>query len=379
MVCSKHFFVLYIHFVFFCFLLHGISEFRFLPKKPALKQGEGQEHNSNVNLKRNEAKADQRTGVGERFSRFAKNNTVIVAICNKGMAVEWLQQWYVSARRSGIDNVVVIATDSEAFTWMYERIGERAIHIRDITPLVEGARWNKKNKVSMSTHNQAFNYRSNEYERIVIQRATILSKILQISDLDIIYSDSDIHWIRDPVQHLIRTFSNFDICLQREKGDELGDNNCSGFMYLRNTETTRLFLKAWEFYIKRRMKKKGFFTDQYEINHLLRDFKLGKLPRRYSALTSTLRAATFDWDEFPNGKNYFSERLSGKGVSDSTCQSKMCKHTIWKDLQLDSRKFENRQKNAYLVHHNFAKTNAIKISRAKKVGLWLFLEQNVWQ
>ena len=150
-------------------------------------------------------------------------------------------------------------------------------------------------------------------------------------------------------------------------------------MYLRNTHNTRLFLRAWEFYIKQRMKKKKKFTDQHELNHLLQDTLLAKLPKEYASLTSTLKATTFDWDEFPNGQNYFLQRGIGKGVINSSCKSKVCESLIWKELSPEEKKRKVLDKNLYLVHHNFAKTNDLKISRAKDFGLWLELGPEIWQ
>jgi hypothetical protein len=297
------------------------------------------------------------------------------------MASEWLQQWYVSGRRAGIINAVVIATDSEAFEWIEQRIGDHVIHVKDIVPLLKSKRWKDARRASKSggaSKNKAYSYRSIGYENIVVQRATILSKILHETSVNIIYADTDIHWFRNPLDLILNRYSHYHVCLQREKGNEVGDNNCSGFMYLRNTLKTQIFARAWESYIKTRLRKGGFFTDQDEMNHLLHDISNRNLPHKYSGLLGQFRPATFDWDEFPNGKNFFSERLIGEGRIDRSCFSKVCKETIWKPVESEKKKRKDKISNMFLVHHNYAKNNEIKIVRAKEFGLWLELDPDEW-
>lgn len=249
---------------FSCFLLYWIFEVSALYSKSialysksiALQEGNMKPLAYDRSFdERRESAEEAHLSVHERLSRHATNNTIVLSICNKGMALQWLQQWYVSAKRIGIGNIMVIATDSEAFNWIRERLDDQVIHVRDVSSMLKSNRWNKKKKLSGS-FDEAYNFKSSGYEEVVVQRATILSSIMLKSKLDIIYSDMDIHWIRNPSLLLKRKYSSYDVCLQREKGDEVGDNNCSGFMYLRNTHNTRLFLRAWEFYIKQRMKKK---------------------------------------------------------------------------------------------------------------------------
>lgn len=312
-----------------------------------------------------------------RLERYAQNNTIFLTICNRGMAIEWLQQWYVSARRVGIENLIVVATDTEAYDWIYARIGDRVIHVQDITPLLSSTRW-QRGKKGENKANQAYDWRSKGYENIVVQRATILGKIMMHTNVDIVYSDTDIHWFKNPLDLLLTKYNRYHLCLQREQGVEIGDYNCSGFMYLRNRKLTILFMKAWEFYIEERLKKKGFFTDQEEINRLLRDTVRNYLPQEYFLLAKYLRAATFEWDEFPSGVNYFKKRVRGKGRFTENCRSKICKKLMWKDVSKGNISKMKKEKTPYLVHHNYAKSNQLKITRAKEFGLWIELNPIDW-
>lgn len=302
------------------------------------------------------------------------NGTIFFTICNKGMAVEWLQQWYVSARRVGIANIFVVATDNSTYDWVQPHLGRRVLNIGDLIPLLRSDRW-RENQDGHDSES-AFNWRSEGYEQVVVQRATIIRSILERTSSDLVYSDTDIHWLRNPQARLRSLYAQYHFCLQREKGDELGDYNCSGFMYLKNTPLTRQFLSMWEVYIKQRLLKKGFFTDQEEINKLLRDL-VSRKPSHHldSSFKSSFRACTFDWDHFPSGINYFYIRKKGRGKFTKTCTSKKCKDLVWHSR---SRGKQIKSYDAYLVHHNFAKSNMEKKKRAKEHGLWLDLDPDDW-
>jgi len=269
--------------------------------------------------------------------------------------------------------MVVVLTDEEAYREVEMRIGDRALLFTDVAPLLASRRW-QKTKV-IGELKGAYNWRSSGYEEIVIQRATILKHLVSISELSILYSDTDIHWVRNPMENISQKYSNFHMCIQREMGDELGDYNCSGFLLLKYSEVTIIFLSMWEKYIERRLRKKGFFTDQEELNKLLNDMKNKKAMAKLPLELRKFRAATFDWDEYPSGINYFAKRLKGKGKLSSTCSSKVCQKYTWVPINNYSKQ---RSLGNFIVHHNYAKSNQLKIERAKNAGLWLTLSPEEW-
>lgn len=314
----------------------------------------------------------------KKISKYSKDNLIVLTICNKGMAFEWLQQWYVSARKAGVHNILVIATDREAYEWIFDNVGDRAVDASSWKMLSASKRWNSKLRRKEENNSVAFNWRSFGYENIVVQRATLLKNVLQKTSVNILYSDTDVHWMRDPTSVILKKYSTYNLCLQREKGDELGDYNCSGVIFLSNSLVTLKFLRLWESYIRKRMLKEGFFTDQEEVNHLLLDFGSRKNVREIEDLfSSNFSACTFDWDEFPSGINFFSHRRRGKGRIEKNCKSRICKSTIWVPISQKGRR-DMSSKAAFLVHHNYAKSNKIKIERAKEYGLWLDMEVSDW-
>jgi len=315
--------------------------------------------------------------VSKRIAEYSIDNLIVLTICNMGMASQWLQQWYVSARLANIQNIIVFATDKEAYDWIYQRIGDRVFYASELISLLKAERWSKLNQGQELQSSSAYNWRSVGYESVVTQRATILKKIMQETTVNVLYTDTDIHWIKNPIETLTKYARN-NICLQREKGDEIGDYNCSGVLFLLNSRVTLEFLRAWEQYIRRRAQRRGFFTDQEEVNNLLNDIKSGrKSVDTGLTFSSNFSACTFGWDEFPSGINLFSHRHRGKGRRDKTCKSKICKTTVWSPINQISSKIDPPD-SAVLVHHNFAKSNQIKIQRAKKYGFWLNLRSDDW-
>ena len=313
--------------------------------------------------------------IRKKITEYSINNFLVLTICNKGMAIEWLQQWYVSARRSGIENLVVIATDEEAYDWIHKRIGERAISAQGLISLLDADPWSNADNSKNKEQSFAYNWRSTGYKSVVTQRATILSEILQNTGVNIIYSDTDIHWMKNPIE-VLHKYSKYNVCFQREKGDELGDYNCTGVMFLMNTRLTYIFVKAWELYIKKRLQRRGFFTDQEEANQLLVDLNHRRNRNEIrEILSSNFSACTLDWDEFPSGINFFSSRRRGKGKRDKTCMSRVCQNTVWISNKNSNKKLN---KKSILVHHNFAKSNAAKIQRAKSYGLWIDINATDW-
>ena len=87
-----------------------------------------------------------RESLKKKISKYSKDNLIVLTICNKGMAVEWLQQWYVSARRAGVHNILVVATDREAHEWIFEKVGDRAIDASSWEMLTDSKRWNSELK-----------------------------------------------------------------------------------------------------------------------------------------------------------------------------------------------------------------------------------------
>ena len=116
--------------------------------------------------------------------------------------------------------------------WMDQScLSEDVIPLSALAPLLSSMR--RTNIKNYSNSEKAFKWRSVGYEHIVTQRATIFSNLLEKTNNDVVYADTDIRWLKNP-QKLLRD----SYCTQRESSDEIGYYNCSGFMFFRNTTNT---------------------------------------------------------------------------------------------------------------------------------------------
>lgn len=81
--------------------------------------------------------------------------------------------------------------------------------------------------------------------QVVSQRAHILRPLVEMG-VDVLYSDTDITWFKSPWEHIpdLDTPNQCDYYVQQEKSEVIGDYNCSGFMFIRASEITKLFMKV---------------------------------------------------------------------------------------------------------------------------------------
>jgi len=277
---------------------------------------------------------------------------IVVTIANYGFN-EWVQQWFVSAIRAGIKEVILIAVDKKLFDWARPRLGNGHVIHFDI----DG---------SDGIADVAHRWRSKKYIKVVSQRARLLYPLVSWG-FDIIYADTDIHWFKYPFPYIP---AKSDVAVQQEKSDVLGDYNCSGFIFLRSSAVVLAFMREWERLILERVKKPGFFTDQELLNNLLSQVRDGKAP------WNTVNAVVLSPAIFPSGIQYFFQRLRGRSRRSKTCQiSKICRSSMWLPRSAKGR----YDGNPVIVHHNYIKGNDEKILRAKKFKLWLPLTHNTWQ
>eukprot|EP00959_Pyramimonas_sp_CCMP1952_P054150 1132849-Pyramimonas_sp.AAC.1 len=84
------------------------------------------------------------------IDKVKKNNRIVVCGANYGFR-SWIQQWYVSLRRTGVTEIVIIALDQQVFEWAKENVGEdHVIHfdlIDDQEVIGSAHRWRTKSYV----------------------------------------------------------------------------------------------------------------------------------------------------------------------------------------------------------------------------------------
>mmetsp|Transcript_15755 Transcript_15755/g.26586 ORF Transcript_15755/g.26586 Transcript_15755/m.26586 type:complete len:382 (+) Transcript_15755:146-1291(+) len=298
-----------------------------------------------------------------------KNNRIVVCGANYGFR-SWIQQWYVSLRRTGVTEIVIIALDQQVFEWAKEMIGEAHVIHFDLIDDQE---------VIGSAHR----WRTKSYVQVVSQRAHILKPIIEMG-VDVLYADTDITWFKNPWDFIpnLGTSTQCDYYVQQEKSEVIGDYNCSGFMFIRASLLTKLFMKIWEDKIIERVKKPGFFTDQEELNFLFEEIYRGH--RKGSVEWKDFKACVLPAASFPVGVQYYFQKTKakvqkGKEVKiSSDCKlGKECLGFTFSPLAKPDKKWDKNP--PVIVHHNYIKGNIEKVDRAKKFGLWLKLREDEFQ
>mmetsp|Transcript_31421 Transcript_31421/g.43599 ORF Transcript_31421/g.43599 Transcript_31421/m.43599 type:complete len:368 (-) Transcript_31421:272-1375(-) len=298
------------------------------------------------------------------------NNRIIVCGANYGFR-SWIQQWYVSLRRTGVTEIVVIALDRQVFDWAKENIGEdRVIHF-DLIDDVDVA-------------GTAHRWRTKSYAKVVSQRAHILRPLINMG-VDVLYADTDITWFQSPWEHIpgLGNKTQCDFYAQQEKSEVIGDYNCSGLMFIISNMLTKLFMKVWEEKIVERIKKPGFFTDQEELNILFEEIYRGD--RQKDLQWKNFKGCVLPAAKFPVGVQYYFQKVKanpskskGPAKLSSDCKlGKECLGFSYSPLAKPDPKW--RKSPPVLVHHNYIKGNPEKIQRAKKFGLWLHLTETEFE
>ncbi|KAK3279149.1 hypothetical protein CYMTET_12950, partial [Cymbomonas tetramitiformis] len=223
------------------------------------------------------------------------NNRVIVCGANYGFR-SWLQQWYVSLKRTGLSEIVIIALDKQVYDWALEKVGQdHVVHFDMI---------DESDDVAGDAHR----WRTKSYMKVVSQRAMILKPIVEMG-IDVLYADTDITWYKNPWEHVFGS-GECNFYVQQEKSEVVGDYNCSGFLFIRASALMRLFMQVWEDKIIERVKKPGFFTDQEEMNILLEEIYRGN--RKNSPDFKALKTCVLPPEKFPTGVQYYFKKVAAK-------------------------------------------------------------------
>eukprot|EP00976_Prorocentrum_cordatum_P090429 1188124-Prorocentrum_minimum.AAC.5 len=283
------------------------------------------------------------------IDKVKKNNRIVVCGANYGFR-SWIQQWYVSLRRTGVTEIVIIALDQQVFEWAKENVGEdHVIHfdlIDDQEVIGSAHRW-----------------RTKSYVQVVSQRAHILKPIIEMG-VDVLYADTDITWFKNPWEHIpnLDTPDQCDYYVQQEKSEVIGDYNCSGFMFIRASAITKLFMQVWENKIIERVKRPGFFTDQEELNNLFEEIYRGE--RKGDVQWRDFKACVLAPNLFPVGVHYFYKKNApkpqkGKEIkSSSDCKlGKECLGFSWSPIDKPDKKWAKNP--PVIVHHNYIKGRAL--------------------
>ncbi|XP_038073623.1 UDP-galactose:fucoside alpha-3-galactosyltransferase-like isoform X1 [Patiria miniata] len=186
-----------------------------------------------------------------------------------------------SVKRIGVCvNTTVIAEDQKAYDLLLKYAkGDPAIYVQ------------KTNSGEMDAIEPSRRLGSHYYGIMNKRQAYILTLLEQ--GLEVLFSDSDTFWFRDPFPYFQ---GDFDISLRGFTKTRIVSktNFCAGFIYLKPTKATIQFVRTWVELMDNNKKKGSFTPDQTVMNGLLRADKPGHVNVRM-----------LDADLFPWGPTFF--------------------------------------------------------------------------
>ncbi|XP_038071463.1 UDP-D-xylose:L-fucose alpha-1,3-D-xylosyltransferase 3-like [Patiria miniata] len=161
-----------------------------------------------------------------------------------------------SVKRIGVCvNTTVIAEDQKAYDLLLKYAkGDPAIYVQ------------KTNSGEMDEIEPSRRLGSHYYGIMNKRQAYILTLLEQ--GLEVLFSDSDTFWFRDPFPYFQ---GDFDISIRSFSKTRIISKThfCSGFIYLKPTNATIQFVRTWVELLDNNKKKGKFPTDQSVMNGLL--------------------------------------------------------------------------------------------------------------
>ena len=207
-----------------------------------------------------------------------------------------------------------------------------------------------------SHHFEAQEFRTEGYNKIVFHKWFITQRALE-AGANVILSDTDVVWLKDPVREILRDHSTCDIALSND--DLLSEGNPTwmntGFGLFRNTSATRQCIRdfiAWA--EKSRETTLHGFDDQFawqtflEKQFTVRSSVKGSPCRQYVG-----RGITFSIEILPAKK--FMDFRQWNGTDDS------------------------QKSEAFTLHYNWLRNFEMKSVEMKKNGHWLVEPRAVYE
>lgn len=155
------------------------------------------------------------------------NKLAFITLTNFGYR-EYTDNMIQSLENLGIGDIInIYCIDEDAYAYFKEKRPNNKIYL--IQKL-----YGKKVK-------EFIPYQESNWEDVVYNKLNIIRDLLK-KNIDVIFVDGDIVFLKNPIEDLkekIKNNPDLDIIFQNDckKGDESDELICSGFMYVRATET----------------------------------------------------------------------------------------------------------------------------------------------
>mmetsp|Transcript_20700 Transcript_20700/g.42656 ORF Transcript_20700/g.42656 Transcript_20700/m.42656 type:complete len:393 (+) Transcript_20700:71-1249(+) len=187
----------------------------------------------------------------------------------------------------------------------------------------------------------AYSYRNKDYNAMMTHRPAIVKALLEM-DRHLIFSDSDVVWLKDPLPYIRTSFkaTNPKVHILGQQAYKYGNHICPGFTVYRACPEVVELVELWQ---EDLLSKEGPSTNQGPFNKILDQVSSQGISVTLQDGTTELRKVTPELlrkELFPNGDLYFRQMT------------------------------DEERKEALVVHNNFITGYEQKIDRFKKFNLW---------
>lgn len=263
-----------------------------------------------------------------KYKSTPSQNVVVLLTCSDGFFDMWTN-WLLMFERLAIPNLPVLffGEDEKAYEKCLQQAKDRGnekTHNGEYHADLTCLPWDYVfSKDGQSKEIGAFGFRDQAYKKMMAQRPAIIHRLLK-SGLNIIFSDVDVVWRKNPIPYFHKQFKN-------DHGEDVhiiaqpdGPWLCAGFVIYRFFPETIAHVDLW---------RKGLEGKESRNQLLFND--LIKRP------DLNIRAEALPSKYFPDGISYF-HHMS-----------------------------EEERNEAVVVHNNFVVGYRKKVQRFKKFGLWV--------
>ena len=201
------------------------------------------------------------------------DNTIIIVSANCGY-IDLVQNWILHMRQLQVYNYIIIAQDEVIYPILQQYDPGHVVLLN--------------NNITEQVKHEAYSFWTKGFYTICQQRPNMIRSLLR-QGYNVLYTDSDLVFVKNPLQRIQELYSNLDdvdyIGITDAIDDSLSstrDVMCTCFMYLRPTPNTFRLVDHWEQLMMKDTSETG--NDQYfwqlTLSQLKNQFTWRILPKQ---------------------------------------------------------------------------------------------------
>lgn len=162
------------------------------------------------------------------LERIARENTIIVMVCNHGQS-DLLMNFICASRSRGLplDNLLVLCTDKETY---------------QLATALGVATYQDELDFGSVSSKSANQYGDKVFRDMMWAKVIAVHSVVMSSDYDVLFQDVDVVWYKDPLQYLKGNHQDFDLVFQDDGARSVRYapfSANSGWYFCRNNDKTR--------------------------------------------------------------------------------------------------------------------------------------------